>query len=72
MSDPTGEPGVPAENHPTSIPAASDKSVAKEVEKRVPKLVDLTRTPDKIILRLNKYAASQLCVGAQRESCPEY
>lgn len=56
MSDPAGEPGVPAENHPTSIPPASEKSVAAEVQKRAPKLVDLARTPDKVILRLNKYA----------------
>ena len=56
MSDPAGEPGVPAENHPTSIPSASDKSVAEEVQKRAPpKLLDIARTPDKIILRLNKY-----------------
>lgn len=57
MSDPIEEPGAPIEEKSTSIPPASDKSVAKEVEKRAPaKLVDLARKPDRILLRLNKYA----------------
>lgn len=59
MSDPAGEPGVPAENNPSSIPPAAEKSVSAEVQKRAPTLVSLARTPDKILLRLNKYASFQ-------------
>ena len=59
MSDPTAEPGVPAENHPdpessVSIPPAAEKKIA-EVKKRAPGLVDLVKTPDRILLRLNKF-----------------
>ena len=77
MSDPTAEPGVPAENHPdpdssVSIPPAAEKKIA-EVKKRAPVgrlvaevvadvhdhllggLVDLVKTPDRILLRLNKF-----------------
>jgi hypothetical protein len=59
MSDPTVEPGVPADSHPSpnssiSIPPAAEKKVA-EVKKRAPGLVDLVKTPDKILLRLNKF-----------------
>lgn len=61
MSDPTAEPGVPAESHPhpdssVSLPPAAEKKVA-EVKKRAPSLVDLVKTPDRIILRLNKSVA---------------
>lgn len=58
MSDPAAEPGVPAENQPSSIPPAAEKSVSAEVQKRVPSLVNLARTPDKILLRLNKLLAA--------------
>jgi len=59
MSDPTVEPGVPAESHPrpdssVSLPPAAEKKVA-EVKKRAPGLVDLVKTPDRILLRLNKF-----------------
>jgi hypothetical protein len=59
MSDPTVEPGVPGESHPhpdssVSIPPAAEKKVA-EVKKRAPGLVDLVKTPDRILLRLNKF-----------------
>lgn len=59
MSDPTAEPGVPAENHPdpdtsVNIPPAAEKKIA-EVKKRAPGLVDLVKTPDRILLRLNKF-----------------
>lgn len=57
MSDPAAEPGVPAENHPSTIPPAAEKSVSAEVQKRAPSLVNLARTPDKILLRLNKYVS---------------
>lgn len=57
MSDAAAEPGVPVENQASSIPPAGEKSVAKEVQKRAPGLVALARTPDKILLRLNKYVS---------------
>ena len=61
MSDPAAEPGVPAESHPSpntgvSVPPAAEKKIA-EVKKRAPGLVDLVKTPDKILLRLNKFVA---------------
>jgi len=64
MSDPTAEPGVPAENHPdpdssVSIPPAAEKKVA-EVKKRAPGLVDLVKTPDRILLRLNKFVVPSI------------
>lgn len=54
MSDPAGEPGAPS-NGATKIPSASDKSVSKEVQTKLPKLAALLATPDKTLLRLNKY-----------------
>lgn len=54
MSDAAAEPGAPADTT-NNIPSANEKSVAREVQKRAPNsLLDLARTPDKIILRLNK------------------
>ena len=39
------------------MPSASEKSIASEVKERVPgRLVSAARTPDRLILRLNKYA----------------
>jgi hypothetical protein len=39
------------------MPAASDKSIANEVKQRVPdKALSLASTPDRLLLRLNKYA----------------
>ena len=55
MSDPAAEPGAPT-GGATDVPPASEKSIAAEVKKKVPeKAVTLARTPDRIILRLNKY-----------------
>ncbi|EME47533.1 hypothetical protein DOTSEDRAFT_69473 [Dothistroma septosporum NZE10] len=59
MSEPASQPGAPtdgAQNQPTH---ASEKSVAREAEKRMPKkAVSLLATPDRIILRLNKLLAA--------------
>ena len=39
------------------MPAASEKSIANEVKQRVPgRLISIARTPDQLILRMNKYA----------------
>ncbi|KAF2767366.1 hypothetical protein EJ03DRAFT_156875 [Teratosphaeria nubilosa] len=57
MSDPGTEPGAPT-GGATDIPAASEKSVAQDVKKRVPKLAELAATPDTLILRVNKLLAS--------------
>ncbi|KXL43819.1 hypothetical protein M433DRAFT_131072 [Acidomyces richmondensis BFW] len=57
MSDPTVEPGAPADGA-TNLPSASEKSVAAEAKRRVPKLAQLAATPDRIILRLNKLLAA--------------
>ena len=59
MSDPSAEPGVPAESHPhpdtsVNIPPAAEKKIA-EVKRKAPGLVDLVKTPDRILLRLNKF-----------------
>lgn len=49
------EPGAPT-TIPTNMPTASDKSIANEVKQRVPnKVVSLASTPDRLLLRLNKY-----------------
>ena len=54
MSDAAAEPGAPADTT-KNIPAANEKSVAREVQKKAPSsLLNLASTPDKIILRLNK------------------
>ena len=53
MSDPAAEPGVPASGK-TDIPPASEKSIANEAKKRAPTLTSIARTPDRIILRMNK------------------
>lgn len=54
MSDPTTEPGAPSAGA-TNIPSASEKSIANQAkEKMPPKVLDLARVPDRIILRLNK------------------
>lgn len=59
MSDAAAEPGVPVENQASSIPPAGENSIAKEVQSRVPaRLLELARTPDKILLRLNKCVSS--------------
>lgn len=55
MSDPAAEPGAPT-GGATNVPPASEKSIAAEVKKQVPgRAIALARTPDSIILRLNKY-----------------
>jgi hypothetical protein len=55
MSEPASQPGAPAEPV-TNLPPASEKSVAKEVQKRVPgNIAKALATPDRILLRLNKY-----------------
>jgi len=59
MSDPTVEPGVPADSHPhpdssVSVPPAAEKKIA-EVKRKAPGLVDLVKTPDRLLLRLNKF-----------------
>lgn len=54
MSDPTVEPGAPADGA-QRIPAASEKSIAREIERKIPaKGLQLMAAPDRIILRLNK------------------
>lgn len=59
MSEPASQPGAPSDGA-QQIPPASEKSVAKELDKRVPKEVkSAMATPDRIILRLNKYVASR-------------
>jgi len=58
MSDPAAEPGAPT-GGATNIPSASEKSVANEVKQRVPsQVLSIARTPDKLILRINKLLAS--------------
>ena len=55
MSEPVSEPGAPSDGS-KRIPPAQEKSIAKEVERRMPpKATSLLATPDRIILRLNKY-----------------
>ena len=55
MSEPAAEPGVPSDGV-KSIPPAQEKSIAKEIERKMPaKATSLLATPDRIILRLNKY-----------------
>lgn len=61
MSDPAAEPGAPQGGATTNMPPASEKSIAHEVKQRVPSTaVALARTPDQIILRLNKYHSPSL------------
>lgn len=56
MSDSAAEPGAPQGAQTTNMPSQSEKSIASEVKQRVPdKAISLARTPDRIILRLNKY-----------------
>lgn len=55
MSEPASQPGAPADGA-QNIPPASEKSVAREMEKKVPaKVTSALATPDAILLRLNKY-----------------
>lgn len=55
MSDPVAEPGAPT-GGATNLPPASEKSIAAEVKDKVPgRAIALARTPDRILLRLNKY-----------------
>ena len=50
------EPGAPIS---TNVGTASDKSIANEVKQRVPnRVLSLASAPDRILLRLNKYALS--------------
>ncbi|KAK3717019.1 hypothetical protein LTR37_006074 [Vermiconidia calcicola] len=58
MSDgPTTKPGAP--DDATNLPQASEKSISNEVRARVPgRVVSIARTPDRIILRLNKLLAN--------------
>ncbi len=54
MSDPAAEPGAPQDGA-TKMPPQQEKSIAAEVKERVPpKAIDIARTPDQILLRLNK------------------
>ena len=54
MSDSAAEPGAPTEV--SNMPPSQDKSIASEVKKRVPSgALSLASTPDRILLRLNKY-----------------
>nr|POF23918.1 hypothetical protein CFP56_54854 [Quercus suber] len=57
MSDPAAQPGAPT-NGATKLPPSSDKSVAREAQRRAPKATSLAATPDRILLRLNKLLAS--------------
>lgn len=55
MSEPASQPGAPSDGA-QKLPQASEKSVAKELDKRVPTEVKSAfHTPDRILLRLNKY-----------------
>jgi len=59
MSDPTTEPGAPAAGTNSDIPPAQEKSMAAEAKKRAPpRLLQIAATPDRLMLRLNKYALS--------------
>jgi len=58
MSEPASQPGAPADGA-QKLPSASEKSVAKELDKRVPTEVKgAFATPDRILLRLNKLLAA--------------
>nr|POF03436.1 hypothetical protein CFP56_72532 [Quercus suber] len=59
MSDPAAQPGAPADGA-TKLPPSADKSVAREAQRRAPKATSLAATPDRILLRLNKYASPQV------------
>lgn len=55
MSDPASQPNAPTDGAQNVPKQASEKSVAKEAEKKMPpKVKGLLATPDRIILRLNK------------------
>lgn len=55
MSEPASQPGAPADGAQKQDFPAADKSVAKEVQKKVLAQVKSTLSgPDRIILRLNK------------------
>lgn len=54
MSEPASQPGAPSDGA-QNIPPPSEKSVAKEIEKKMPSQVGKALAgPDRIILRLNK------------------
>ena len=53
MADET-KPGAPVNDDVKEIPQASEKSVAAEAKRRVPRLTQLAATPDRVLLRLNK------------------
>lgn len=56
MSEPASQPGAPTDGAQNVPQQASEKSIAKEVEKKMPPQVkSALATPDRIILRLNKY-----------------
>ncbi|EME85835.1 uncharacterized protein MYCFIDRAFT_88426 [Pseudocercospora fijiensis CIRAD86] len=58
MSEPASQPGAPTDGA-QNIPAASEKSIATEMEKKVPaKVTSALATPDRILLRLNKLLAA--------------
>ena len=70
MSDPAAEPGAPTTTEgvapaPSSIPPPADKSVASELQKRVPyssNVMRIASTPDRVLLRLNKFTnPANLC-----------
>lgn len=57
MSEPASQPGAPTDGAQKVPKQASEKSIAKEVDKKMPPKVKSTlATPDRIILRMNKYA----------------
>lgn len=62
MSEPVSQPNAPTDGAQNVPPPsqASEKSLAKEVEKRTPpKVKSALATPDRIILRLNKYVSQE-------------
>ena len=66
MSDPATEPGAPSQAASSEIPAPQEKSVAAEAKKRAPpRLLQLAATPDRVLLRLNKYGIQPF----GRETC---
>jgi len=56
MSEPASQPGAPADGAQKQDFPANEKSVAKEIEKKMPVQVKSSLAgPDRVILRLNKY-----------------
>lgn len=56
MSEPASQPGAPTDGAQKQDFPANEKSVAKEIEKKMPVQVKSSLAgPDRVILRLNKY-----------------